>query len=178
MSCNVSLGYKLPCKNDVGGFKAMYIANFDDYAIVAASSASGHEITSLGTLAAVHKYDLKNSGNSYVETVNSSRDNGTTSYNQVMTAVLTGINKELDFQLKMMSYGNPIVFVEMSSGKVLCMGLTQGAELAGTLKNVAGTLEGAVNATLTLTANEPEPSFLLNASSVTALKALVGTQID
>jgi hypothetical protein len=57
------------------------------------------------------------------------------------------------------------------------MGVTLGAELSGTNKNIEGALEGAVNASLTLTATEPDPSYLLTSSAVTAMKALVVGQI-
>lgn len=177
MSCNLTKGYALPCKNEIGGFRAIYLANFDDYGFTVASADTGHLLSGLGTLASVFKYDLKNSGNSFVETINSNRDAGTTSFSQVMTAVVTGLNEELDFQLKVMAFGRPIVFVETNGGKVLAMGVTLGAELSGTSKNIEGALEGAVNASLTLTANEPEPAYQLSAGAITALKALVGTQI-
>jgi hypothetical protein len=177
MACNLTLGYSLPCKNEVGGFRAIYLANFADYGFTLNSAASGHNLSSVGTLAEVYKYDLKNSGNSYVETINSNRDAGTTSFTQVMTAVVTGLNEDLDFQLKMMAFGRPIVFVETNGGKVFAMGVTLGAELSGTNKNIEGALEGAVNASLTLTATEPDPSYLLTSSAVTAMKALVVGQI-
>ena len=177
MSCNLSLGYGLPCKNEVGGFRAIYLANYNNYGFTLNSTNTGHNLSSVGTLAEVYKYDLKNSGNSYVETINSNRDGGTTSYTQVMTAVVTGLNEDLDFQLKMMAFGRPIVFVETNGGKVFAVGVTLGAELSGTNKNIEGALEGAVNASLVLTATEPDPSYLLTAGAVTALKALVAANI-
>ena len=177
MACNLTKGYTLPCKNEIGGFRAIYLANYGSYGFTTTSTDAGHQLTDIGTLASVFKYELKNSGNSFVETINSSRDAGTTSFSQVMTAVVTGLNEDLDFQLKMMAFGRPIVFVETNGGKVIAMGITLGAELSGTSKNIEGALEGAVNATLTLTAVEPEPAFQLNASAITALKAIVGANI-
>jgi hypothetical protein len=177
MACNLSKGYKLPCKNSVGGFKAIFLANFDDYEFVTSSTDAGHLLSDLGDLASVFKYDLKNSGNAFSEEVLSSRDSGTSAFNQTMTFVLTGLNDQLDFQLKTMAFGRPIVFVETNAGAVLAMGVTQGAELSGTMNSIAGTLEGAVASTLTLTAVEPDPAFHLTAGAVTALKALVGVQI-
>jgi hypothetical protein len=177
MSCNLTKGYTLPCKNTVGGFKAIYLANFDDYDFVTSSTDAGHVLSDLGDLATVFKYDLKNAGNAFAEEIQSDRNNGTTAFNQTMTFVLTGINDQLDFQLKTMAFGRPIVFVETNAGKVLAMGITQGSELTGTMNSIAGTLEGAVASTLTLTAQEPDPAFHLTAGAVTALKALVGSQI-
>jgi hypothetical protein len=94
-----------------------------------------------------------------------------------MNCVLTGLNEDLTFQLKMLSFGRPIVFVETNGGKILAVGITLGAEVSGTSKNIEGALEGAVNATLTFTANEPDPAYHLNASAITALKLLVGADI-
>jgi hypothetical protein len=177
MACNLTKGYTLPCKNAVGGFKAVYLANFGEYGFTTASADTGHVLSSLGSLATVYKFDLKNAGNSFAEEIQSSRDNGTTAFNQTFTFVLSGINEDLDFQLKMMAFGRPIVFIETNMGKVLAMGITQGAELSGTMNSIAGTLEGAVNSNLTLTAQEPDPAFHLEAGAITALKVLVGAQI-
>ena len=177
MACNITKGYTLPCKSEVGGFRNVYLCNFSDYGFTLSSTESGHQLTDLGTLASVFRYQLKNSGNSFVETINSSRDAGTTSFSQVMNCVLTGLNEDLTFQLKMLSFGRPIVFVETNGGKILAVGITLGAEVSGTSKNIEGALEGAVNATLTFTANEPDPAYHLNASAITALKLLVGADI-
>jgi hypothetical protein len=174
MSCNINRGLDIiACKNTVAGIKRLYLANWsEDYDIQTVSNASGHTITDLSGLTTVYQYEVKNDGNSWSETVESSRDNGTTVFNQVVTAIMTKLTAEKQYQLKLMAWGRLLVFVEFQSGDVLCSGLENGAE-ATYVANVEGAMTGANAYTMTFTSMEREPAYFLDETSVSALKALV-----
>jgi hypothetical protein len=178
MSCDISRGKtSLACKNTISGIKAIYMANYDDYSFTTESTASGHTLTGLGDLSVVYKYELKNAGNTFDQNINSNRDNGTTLFEQVLNFVLTKVTKEMEFQIKMMAWGRPQIFVEMNTGQVFLMGKDHGCEISGK-SGVGGTLDSLNGYTLTATGTEQEPIFHLNDAMVTALKALVsGTNI-
>lgn len=171
--CDVSKGkIALACKNAVSGLKALYIANYDDYGFVVGSTASGHVLTDLGTLDVVYKYELKNTGNTYQQDINSNRDTGTTFYNQVVNFILTKVSKEMEFQIKMLAWGRPQIFLELQSGQILLLGKNNGCEIGGN-SAVGGTMDSLNGYTLTATGMEPEPAYYLDSTSITALKALV-----
>lgn len=173
MSCDISRGKNLlSCKNAVSGLKAIYLANFDDYEFVTVSTQSGHTMTDLGTLSEVFKYELKNSANTFQQDINSSRDNGTTFFNQVLNFTLTKLSAEMEFQVKMMAWGRPIIFVETNGGLVFCMGMEHGAEIAGN-SQVQGTMDSLNGYVLTATAMEPQPIYYLDDATIAALFALV-----
>lgn len=175
MSCNINRGLDIiACKNTVAGIKRVYLANWADYDVVTESNASGHTVSDLGDLAEVFQYEVKNDGNSWSETVESSRDAGTTVFNQVATAVMTKITAEKQYQLKLMAWGRLLVFIEFQSGDVLVSGLENGAE-ATYVANVEGAMTGANAYTITFTSMEREPAYLLTADAITALQALVST---
>jgi hypothetical protein len=174
MACDVGKGKRRDCKNAVSGFKKLYLANYDEYNMVTSSTTTGHLLTDIGDLVEVFGYDMKNTGNNFVQTINSSSDNGTTFYNQVLTFILTKLTAEMEFQVKMMAYGSPILFVELRSGQIFAMGLENGCDITGTA-GVGGTMDSLNGYTLTATANEKEPIFYLDSASITALKALVST---
>ena len=175
MACDITKGKTvLACKNTVSGLKAIYIANYADYGFVTESTPSGHTLTDLGTLDEVFKFELKNTGNTFQQDITSNRDNGTTFYNQVLTFILTRIGKEMEFQIKMLAWGRPQIFVEMLSGQVFLMGIEQGCEITGN-SAVGGTMDSLNGYTLTATGMEKDPIFYLADAEVTALKALVST---
>lgn len=175
MSCDLTKGkIELACKNAISGFKAIYVANFDDYGFITSSTDAGHILTDLGDLAEVFKYELKNTGNNFQQDINSNRDTGTTFFNQVLTFILTKLSKEMEFQVKMMALGRPQIFVEMSSGQVFLMGINEGCEIGGT-SAVGGAKDSLNGYTLTATAQERDPIFYLDDATVTALKVLVST---
>lgn len=173
MACDISKGKAgLACKNGISGLKAIYMANYDDYEFVTSSTTAGHLLTDLGTLTEVFKYELKNTGNTFNQDITSSRDNGTTFYNQVINFILTKLSAEMEFQVKMMAWGRPQIFVEMNSGQIFLMGKEHGVEVAGTA-GVGGTMDSLNGYTLTGTAMEKDPIFYLDPATVTALKALI-----
>lgn len=175
MACDVTRGKAaLECKNGTAGIKAIYVANYDDYAFVTSSTSSGHTLTDLGTLSEVFKFELKNSANNFQEDITTSRDNGTTFYNQVITFVLTKLSSEMAFQLKMLAWGRPIIFLEGYSGEVVVVGMEFGCEITGN-GQLGGNIDGANLYNLTATGMEREPAFFLTPASITALKALVST---
>lgn len=173
MACDVTKGKNvLECKNAVSGIKAIYVANFDDYNFVTSSTDTGHTMSDLGTLAEVFKFELKNSANNFAETTTQSRDNGTTFFNQVLTFVLNKLSSQMQFQLKMLAYGRPIIFVEGYSGEIFAIGSEFGCEI-GSESTIGGNIDGMNGYTFTATAMEREPAWVLSTAAVTALLALV-----
>jgi hypothetical protein len=174
MACDISRGKsEIACKNAVSGLKAIYMANYDDYGFTtSATSGSGQLLTSTGSLDEVFKYELKNSGNTFQQDITSNRDNGTTFFNQTLNFVLTKLSAEMEFQVKMMAWGRPQIFVEMNSGQMFLMGKDHGCEIGGN-SAVGGTMDSLNGYTLTATAMEPEPVFYLDSGSITAVKGAV-----
>lgn len=171
--CDISKGKnQLQCKDAISGLKAIYIANYDDYDFITQSNASGHTLTDLGTLIEVFKYELKNTANTFQQDITSSRDNGTTFFSQALNFTLTKLSAEMEYQVKMASYGRPQIFVEMNSGQFFLMGIQHGCEIAGN-SQVGGTMDSLNGYVLTATAMEKDPIFYLDSASITALLALV-----
>jgi hypothetical protein len=175
--CDVSYGrIQPPCKNSVAGLKALFIANYDaDYDFVVSSgTASGHALTDLGNLTEVFKYSLKNTNNTYNQTITSSSDTGTTLYNQVLNFTLTKVSAEMEFQVKNMVWGTPQIFLEFNTGQVILLGKDRGCDVSGNAQ-IDGNLDGLNAYVLTATANESEPAYFLDSTSTTSLRALVST---
>jgi len=173
MSCDISRGKNvIECKNGISGLKAIYLANYDDYGYVTESNASGHTLSDLSGLTEVFKYELKNSGNVFSQEGTSSRDNGTTFFTQNLTFILTKLTKEMEFQVKMMAWGRPQIFVESNAGDIFLMGIEHGCEVS-TVSAIGGTMDSLNGYTMTAVGMEREPIFYLTSGAVTALKALV-----
>ena len=175
MACDITKGKNLlTCKDAVSGLKAIYIANYDDYGFTTSSTDAGHLLTDLGSLSDVYKFELKNSGNTFNQDITSSRDNGTTFFNQTINFVLTKLSAEMEFQIKMLAWGRPQIFVEANSGQFFLMGEKHGCEISGK-SEVQGTMDSLNGYTLTAVAMEKDPIWYLTGSMSTALIALVST---
>ena len=167
--CDLAKGRKLPCKDQKGGIKNLYFANYDAYGIVVANDV----VTGLGTLADVFKWELKGTANTFTQTFTPSRDNGTTFFSQVVAGTLPQLTPEAQNELTLMAYGRPIVFVEDYNGNITVVGLENGAEMTGGTVVTGGASGDLTGFTIEMTGEERRGAPFLNSAMKTALYALV-----
>ena len=172
MACLLTSGRALPCKNSVGGLKAVYFADFGTLGEV--TIASG-EITAVAGTPDFFKFDIK--GNSSLETtINSSRENGTTFYTQTLNLTLTVLDKASQEEVKLLASSRPHVAVEDYNGNFFLLGLENGAEVTGGTI-VSGAAMGDLSGfTLTLEGQEKSPANFTVATVITANQS--ASQID
>lgn len=154
MACDLTIGRKVPCKDVVGGLKAVYFTDFGDLGTV---TETNDEITDLSGTFTAFKYELKGNS-SFEQTFTASRENGTVFWEQTLNLTLTKLTKEDHKELKLLAYGRPHVAVEDYNGNVFVMGLQHGAEVSGgTISSGAG-MGDLSGYTLTLSAQELKPA--------------------
>src|SRR5210317_2392280 len=152
MACDLTLGRKEPCKDVVGGIKNIYFVDFGDLTLTF-DSTDTDVIESVGTSVENFKYEVK--GNSSLEqTVNSSRENGTTFYEQTLNLTLHKLTKEDNNELKLMAYGRPHIVVEDYNGNAYLVGRENGADVTGGTIVSGGAMGDLSGYTLTFNAME------------------------
>lgn len=164
MACDLTLGRKEPCKDSIGGLKNIYFVDFGDLGTV---TLTNDEITNLtgtsGNLTAF-KYELKGVS-SFEQTITSSRENGTTFFDQTLTLTLKKLTKEDNKELKLLAYGRPHVAVEDYNGNVFMMGTENGAEVTGGTIVTGAAMSDLSGYTLTLNAQEPLPANFMDSDT-------------
>ena len=154
MACDLTKGRKEPCKNSVGGLKAVYFTDFGDYGTV---TETDDEITDMTGTFVAFKYELKGNS-SFEQTITSSRENGTTFFEQTLNLTLKKLSKEDNKELKLLAYGRPHVAVEDYNGNVFVMGLQHGADVTGGTVSTGAAMADLSGYTLTLSAQELKPA--------------------
>jgi len=174
MSCDISKGRLEACKSGVSGLDAIYIINYGDYnpdsaalgGDVTYSATAGLEdvITEIANVATVYKYELKGA-NSFEQTIQSSRDNGTTFFEQTLTVQLKKQDAYTHKTVKLLAYGRPHIIVRTRGNDFFIAGLQRGCDVtAGTVSS--GTAMGDFNGySLTFTGMENVPANFLNCTS-------------
>lgn len=172
MACNITAGRNEVCKDSVGGLAGVYFMNFTTGS--ATKNGSG-EVTALPSGSTVYYYELK--GNSaYTETVNTSRDNGTTFFSQELVLNLKKLTNEMTTQLKLLAYGRPQIVVWTMNGDALLVGEREGADMtAGTIQT-GGAMGDLYGYSLTFTGQEKLPAAFLSGSTTTNAFAGLTTQ--
>lgn len=179
MSCDISRGRLEPCKDNVGGLNAVYFVNKGaiDLADVTYDSTDTDVITSVGTSVSAFKFDIKG-GSTYTENVQSSRENGTTAFEQVLELQLTKLTKEDHKTVKLLAFGSPTILVEDNNGNVFIAGLEHGCDITGGTI-VSGAAMGDMSGyTLTFSGMEKVPAnFINSAASVSAALTAAGFSV-
>jgi hypothetical protein len=173
MACDLTRGRKEPCKDVVGGIKAVYFLDYGDVTI-AYDTTDTDVIDDLGTVTA-YKYELKGNS-SFEQAITSSRENGTTFFDQTLNITLKKLTKEDNKELKLMSYGRPHIVVHDYNGNAFLMGAEHGAEVTGGTIVTGAAMGDLSGYTLTLSAQEQQPAnFLEGATEANPFAGLTGT---
>jgi hypothetical protein len=172
MSCNLSQGRQEVCKESVGGLQGVYFINYTTGSFT--KNGSG-QVTALPSGSTVYYYELKGTS-AYTETVNSSRENGTTFFNQELVLNLKKLTNEMTTQLKLMAYGRPQIVVWTMNGDALLVGEREGADVtAGTIQT-GGALGDLYGYSVTFTGQEQLPAAFLSGSTTTSPFAGLSSQ--
>lgn len=168
MACeNLSLGRLKPCKDTVGGIKNIYFVNYGDFTGIVYNATDTDVIDDLAASFNAYKYEVHFSS-SFTQNIQSSMENGTTAFEQVLEVTLPKLTKEDHKELKLVSFGHPHVIVEDQNGNFFVAGLLNGMSVTG------GTIVTGLNMgdlsgyTLTLSGMEKVPANFLDTNIVDA----------
>ena len=172
MAClTLTAGRKLACRtNATGGFKAIGIAAWEDGMF---APLDGELETFPTELTEVFRYELKNSGNTYVEEITADDEARTIAYNGTLSVVLQKLDLATRNEVAELSKGEVVIFVETNTGEILLVGQEFGALLTGGNANTGGARTDFNGWNLTFTTSESEPYITLS----TAAKAAYATTV-
>lgn len=154
MACTLNLGRKEPCKDVVGGIRAVYFTDFGDLGTI---TLTDDEITDMSGTFTAFKYEVKGNS-SFEQNITSSRENGTTFFEQTLNLTLHKLSKEDNKELKLIAFGRPHIAVEDYNGNVFLMGREHGADVSGGTIVTGAAMGDLSGYTLTLSAMETLPA--------------------
>ena len=176
MACDITHGRLEQCKDVVGGLQAIYILNYGEYDAVQDVTYVGTtdeiSIINLPVTTNIFKFELKGT-NSFETTITSSRENGTTFFEQVLAVTLKKQDVQTHKEIKLLTYGRPNIIVRTNANQFFIAGLSRGMDVtAGTIGN--GTALGDMNGySLTFTGQEAVPANFLDCVDEITLAALL-----
>ncbi len=163
MACTLTKGRNEPCKDVVGGITAVYFADFDTLGAITYDVTDTDVIDSFGGTPTWFKFDVKGTS-SFEQTVTSSRENGTTFYEQTLTLNFKKLSKQTHNEVKLLAYARPHVIVEDNNGNKFMMGLEYGAEVTGGSIATGAAMGDMSGYSLTFGAQEKIPANFVDAT--------------
>ena len=154
MACDISKGRGLSCKDAIGGLRKVYFINYDEMSEADYTyDTDGETITAVANLPSAYEYDL-HLGNDLTQNVNSSAENGTTYFEQVLNLTLKKLTAADNAEIRQIAYGHPKIMVLDQMGNYMLVGAINGTDVTGGTA-VTGNAMGDLNGyTLSLTGME------------------------
>ena len=168
MSCDITSGFELGCRDNLGGLKNLYILSGSITSITDASEGLISEISGSGEM---FQYELFRQTSDFSEAINATPENGTVFYEQSVNATFFKLQSATRNQIRVLAKNPDLkVVVETNNGSVdgigryWLLGEENGVQLlSGT--GATGTAFGDLNGyALTFTGQEPEPASELSGS--------------
>jgi hypothetical protein len=171
MACDLANGRVEPCKDSIGGLDAIYFVNYGIEESDITYTSGTDEISDINGVTSLYKYELKGT-NSFEQTIQSSRENGTTFFEQVLSIELKKQDLATTKNVKLLAYGRPHIVVRNRAGQFKIAGLFRGMDMtAGTISD--GVAMGDFNGyKLTFTGMENVPANFLDCSTEAELATL------
>ena len=160
MACDLTLGRIEPCKDSVGGLKNLYFVDYGDLGTITYDVTDTDVIDAVAGTPNAYKYEIKGAS-SFTQNIQSSRDTGTTAFEQVLEVTLKKLTIADHKELKILAFGRPHVIVEDYNGNFFLAGLEHGAEVTGGTIVTGTAMSDLSGYTLTLTGMERTPANFL-----------------
>jgi hypothetical protein len=169
MSCDITSGFTLGCRDNTGGIKAVYILSGS---ISDINTDADQKIVGITGSGEFYKFELFRQTSNYAEEITATPENGTIFYNQTLAAVFFKMKQAVRNQVNILAQNpNLKVIVQTNNGTVdgsgafFLMGQTNGAQLlSGTSQT--GTAFGDLNGyNLTFSGQEPFPASEVEAGT-------------
>lgn len=163
MSCNLTAGIALGCRDNVGGLMTMWITDFTN--IDSLTSNTGDTITSISGSGTFYEFQLIRTSSQHTETVNASLENGTVFYQGETVTYFAKLEQAKRNILKTLAQSQRLaIVIEDNNGDYFYLGQTYGCFIsAGT--SVTGKGLGDQNGyNLTFQYLEPNPMNQLSGS--------------
>ena len=160
MACDLALGRIEPCKDSVGGLKNLYFVNYGDLGAITYDVTNTDVIDAVAGTPNAYKYEIKGAS-SFTQNIQSSRDTGTTAFEQVIEVTLKKLSIADHKELKILAFGRPHVIIEDNNGNYFLAGLEHGADVTGGTIVTGTAMSDLSGYTLTLTGMEKTPANFL-----------------
>ena len=176
MSCDITSGFTLGCRDNTGGIANLYILSGSIDSVVDASEGLIETISGSGEF---FKFELFRQTSDFTEAITSTPENGTVFYEQTLNAVFFKLQSSTRNQVKVLAQNpNLKIIVETNNGTVdgvgryWLLGEDRGMQLlSGT--GATGTAFGDLNGySLTFTGQEPNPASEISGSLAGALSGI------
>lgn len=163
--------YDNMCKTSIGGLKAVYFIDDNDPLGTSVTYVAGTDkIDSIsGGTPTLYKYHLDSFASSFEQTIVSSREAGTSIFEQKLSVNIKGLTPDRHKEIKLLTYGLFKVIVADQNNNFWLMGFEYHADVTGGSIVTGTAMADKSSYTLELTARERKPAMFFDDTTESAL---------
>jgi len=131
MSCALTQGYNVDCRDSVGGIKELYISELDNITGTTGSASGNITAVTMTTGSQFRKYQLDANMNpaDWDEQIQANSQNGSLFYEQSLNLKLRKMQATLRNEIRLLAQNRLAVIVLDRNGKYWLLGLNNGLEI-------------------------------------------------
>ena len=157
MSCSLTTGYALGCRDAVGGIKTIFVQTLNATGSVNTNGSglvTGFTPTSVS--GSWFEYDLTKATSSMTETLNASTENGTLFYTPEVTFTINKLQTSVRNELRLLARNRLLVIVLDNNGRYWLLGAANGLEASAGTAGTGTAFGDRSGYEMTLTGMEPD----------------------
>tara|TARA_R110000796_G_scaffold18159_6_gene55196 strand:+ start:292 stop:834 length:543 start_codon:yes stop_codon:yes gene_type:complete len=161
MACDITSGFSLACRDNIGGINSVYILSGSVTTVTAASGA----ISDIDGTGIFYKFELPRNVGDFTETPTPSLEAGTVFYSQVTNIALHKLQASIRNQVKVLTQNPDLkIVVETENGqddnvgKFFYIGRYRGSVVTGGAGTTGAAMGDANQYSLSFEATEPYPA--------------------
>lgn len=154
IDCRIKKGIARSCRNNAGGVNYFYIANFDDILGYKYNADNVISVIEMKPGKEFYKFFPNKNSSSAVENIQTSIENGTVGYEQVITMVFGKMQADKREQIVNLGAGNFVVIANDRNKRNWVYGINDSMELTGGNSSTGSVLADLNGYTLTFTSME------------------------
>ena len=174
MSCSLTTGYALGCRDAVGGIKTIYVQAINATGSVNTNGSglvTGFTPTSVS--GSWFEYDLTKATSSMTETLNASTENGTLFYTPEVTFTINKLQTSVRNELRLLARNRLLVIVLDNNGRYWLLGAANGLEASAGTAGTGTAFGDRSGYEMTLTGMDPDAMLNILPATFSALTAQI-----
>ena len=174
MSCSLTTGYALGCRDAVGGIKTIFVQTLNATGSVNTNGSglvTGFTPTSVS--GSWFEYDLTKATSSMTETLNASTENGTLFYTPEVTFTINKLQTSVRNELRLLARNRLLVIVLDNNGRYWLLGAANGLEASAGTAGTGTAFGDRSGYELTLSGMEPNPMLNVLSTQFTVASAQI-----
>ncbi len=168
MPCGLTQTIARGCLDAVGSIETIYVAEWSRVASVTENSSGQVTAITMAGNSKFLEYQVEKGTGNFTQTQNSSKDNGTTFFDQVLTIPVNKTSLLKDLALKLTGYNRLMIIVKDNNGEYKLMGKT-GANMTTNVSTTGTALGDKQGYTLTFNAQEASYAGTVDSSVISGI---------